>query len=128
VKEEYDPQEHIIFFGWLRGPKVVGMDRIDRKKMIAVAVVSLDDNPEFGWQKVKDVNHIAVPMYKLRGWIDRKKLYFFEKIFFYFLCATMKLKGLNNHSEPIFNAMMEGGSFYDETGLEQLLQFAASNK
>ena len=119
-KDKYDPNQSIIFFGWLRGPRIVGLGDMDPKKVIAVVTVSLDDHPEFGWPKVKDVNNIMVPMYHLRGWIDRKKLNIFEKLFFYFYCAMIKLKGLNTHTQPLFDAMMEGGSFYDESGLENV--------
>ena len=120
VSEKIEVTDNVIFFGWLRGPKIVGIDKVNRQRLMAVVAVSLDENPEFGWNKVKDTNSIAVPFYHVRGWVDRKKLNVFEKLFFVFLCVIMKLKGLNSHSQPVFDAMMNGGSFYDETPLEQL--------
>ncbi len=98
----------------------MGLDKVDSSRLLAVATVSLDDHPEFGWNTVKDRNKIVVPIYHLRGWIDRKKLNIFQKLLFYLLCARYKLKGLNSHTGPLFDAMMNGGSFYDESGLEQL--------
>jgi len=121
VKDEYDHEQQIVFLGWLNGPRIRGINEVDNSKLIAVATVSLDDHPSFGWPKVKDVNKIKVPIYHLRGWIDRKKLNIFEKLFFYFLCAMYKLRGLNSHTEPLFNAMMNGGSFFDESGLDNLV-------
>ncbi len=121
VKDDYDPEEQIVFFGWISGPKIVGLDKVDPKRLRAVAAVSLDENPEFGWNKVKSRNNITVPFYHLRGWIDRKKLNLLQKLLFAFICARYKLKGLDSHTEPLFNAMMNGGSFYDESGLEQLV-------
>ena len=120
VKEKIVSDEPVIFFGWLRGPRIVGLDSVDQYKLRAVVAVALDENPEFGWKKVKDVNNIHVPFYHVRGWIDRKKLNIFEKLFFVFLCVKMKLIGLDSHTQPLFDAMMNGGSFYDETPLEQL--------
>ena len=127
IKEKYDPNESIIYMGWLRGPRIIGLDTVDRHKVIAIVAVSLDDHPDFGWPKVKDMNKIAVPFYHVRGWIDRKKLNPIEKLFFYFLCAMYKLKGLNSHTEPLFNAMMEGGSFYDESSLENVVLFCKNH-
>ena len=127
IKDKYDPQQQIIYFGWLRGPRIVGLADIDRKKLIAVVAVSLDDHPDFGWPKVKDTNKISVPFYHVRGWIDRKKLNVFEKLFFYFLCAFYKLRGLNSHTEPLFNVMMNGGSFFDESSLENVELFCRNH-
>ena len=39
------------------------------------------------------------------------------------VCVMMKLQGLNEQNEPIFNAMMEGGSFYDEKYLDPVELF-----
>ena len=125
VSEEY-PDYKIIYMGWIRGPRIAGLGSVDRRKLIAVAAVSLDSNPDFGWNKVKDVNKITVPLYTLRGWIDRSKLNIIEKIFFTFLCAFYKLRGLDEHTKPLFDAMMEGGSFYDESSLEQLILFCST--
>ena len=127
VKEKF-PDDMIIFLGWLRGPRIVGIDRVDMNRVLAVAAVSLDDNPEFGWKKVKDINHVSVPFYHMRGWIDRSKIGIVSKIMFCFLCAMYKLRGLNDHTKPLFNAMMEGGSFFDESGLDPICEFVASRK
>ncbi|WII07751.1 hypothetical protein PED39_00740 [Methanomassiliicoccales archaeon LGM-RCC1] len=123
VKDEYDPNEMIVFFGWLRGPAIVGIDKINKQRLLAVASVSLEETPEFGWAKVKDQNSINVPFYHLRGWIDRKKLNIFDRLFFDFLCAFYKLRGFDDRTGPLFDAMMNGGSFYDESGLEPLFLF-----
>ena len=120
IKDEYDPDEMIIFFGWLNGPRISGLSAVNKQRLMAVVSVSLSDPPSFGWNKVKDTNGIVVPFYHLLGWIDRSKLHFYEKFFFYFICAFMKLRGLDNHTQPLFDAMMEGGSFFDESGLDKI--------
>jgi len=120
VSEKIESIEPIIFFGWLKGPRIVGLDSADPFKLRAVVAVALEENPEFGWSKVKEVNNIRVPFYHVRGWIDRKKLNPLEKLFFLFLCVKMKLKGLDSHTQPLFDAMMNGGSFYDEAPLDRL--------
>lgn len=128
IKDKYDPEERIIFFGWLRGPRIVGLDAVDRSKIIAIGIVSLDDNPDFGWNKVVDTNKIKVPHYHMRGWVDRKKLNIFDKTLFTFLCAMYKLKGFNPHTQQLFDAMMNGGSFFDESALDNLILFASTNQ
>ena len=125
IKEDFDVNQNVIFFGWLNGPRIVGLNKIDKHRLLAVVSVSLSDPPEFGWNKVKDQNDIKAPFYHLRGWIDRSKLHIHEKIFFAFLCAFYKLRGLNSTTQPLFDAMMEGGSFYDESALDQIVQFAS---
>lgn len=125
IKDKYDPEEEIIYFGWLRGPRVVGLDTIDQRKLAAVVTVSIENKPEF-FRKVKEINDIKAPVFHLRGWIDRKKVGIPAKILFCFICAMYKLKGLDDYTGPMFNAMMNGGSFYDESGLESLIQFAES--
>jgi len=125
VKDKYDPDEEIIYFGWLRGPKVVDLGTIDRRRLIAVATVSIENHSDF-FRKVKDANNINVPAYHLRGWIDRKKVGIMGKLMFLFICVMYKLKGLDDYTGPMFNAMMEGGSFYDESALEPLIQFVST--
>jgi len=120
IKDDYNPDEMIIYFGWLNGPRIDGLSSVNKLRLIAVVSVSLSDPPSFGWNKVKDTNGIVVPFYHLLGWIDRSKLHIHEKLFFYVLCAIMKLRGLDNHTKPLFDAMMEGGSFFDEKGLDQI--------
>ncbi len=127
ISDKYDSQQQIIFFGWLKGPRIVGLDKVDASKLIAVAAVSLDDSPGFGWNKVKDVNDIKVPFYHMRGWIDRTKLSIPQKTFFLFLCTIYKLKGLDAHSKPLFDAMMNGGSFFDESSLDNLILFSKNH-
>jgi hypothetical protein len=125
VKDMPDSDEGVIFIGWIRGPVIVGLSKVDKHRLIAVAAVSLDSNPEFGWPKVKDTNSISCPFYHLPGWIDRKKLNVFEKLLFVFLCARYKLQGLDSHTAPLFDAMMNGGSFFDESALQQLEDFCS---
>ena len=48
------------------------------------------------------------------------------KIMFCFICAMYKLRGLNDYTGPMFDAMMNGGSFYDESALEPMIEFAKS--
>jgi len=126
VNDKNIPEDHFVFFGWLKGPRISGFNSVDKSKLLAVAVVSLSENPDFGWNKVKDMNKITVPIYPLLGWIDRSKLHLYQKIFLLLPCTFIKLKGLDNITGPQFDAMMNGGSFYDESGLENLYTFCKS--
>ena len=87
--------------------------------------VSIEKDLSF-FRKVKESNDVNVPFYNLRGWIDRKKVGLFAKILFVFICAMYKLKGLDDYTGPMFDAMMNGGSFYNESDLEPLIEFAQS--
>ena len=83
-------------------------------------------NARFCQVKVKEIEKIGVPFYNLRGWIDRKKVGFFPKILFIFLAVKYKLKGLDDYTGPMYDAMLNGGSFYDESGLDPIIEFARS--
>lgn len=119
--------ESIVFFGWLRKDTVVGIDRVDKSMVVAVGAVGLDDDGRFSKSSVSDRNGIRVPIYYMRGWIDRKKLNILDKMVLLAVSVMMKLKGLNEHNKPVFDAMMEGGSFFDESYLDPLERFLASN-
>ncbi len=125
VKDEYDRNDEIIYFGWLRGPSIVDLNLIDRKKLIAVVSVSIEKDDVL-FRKVKESEKIGVPFYNLRGWIDRKKVGFFPKILFIFLAVKYKLKGLDDYTGPMYDAMLNGGSFYDESGLDPIIEFVRS--
>lgn len=120
--------ERIVFFGWDRGEYVVGLNRIDRSRLAAVCVVGLDDEGRFDKKSVSDRNHVTVPVYYLRGWIDRSKLNLVDKTVLAVVAAMMKLKGLNEFNKPIFDAMMEGGSFYDSKYLDSIELFIGSGR
>lgn len=118
--------ESIIFFGWLRADTIVGIRGVDTSCLVAVCVVGLDDVGRFDGPKVAEKNGVKVPVYYLRGWIDRSKLNIVEKAVLAWVSAMMKLKGLNEHNQSIFDAMMEGGSFYDEKYLDPIVMFVES--
>jgi len=120
--EEYDRQQDIIYFGWMNGPKVVGLDNIDQTKLKAVVTVSIECDDEF-FQKIGKANDIKVPIFHLRGWIDRSKLGFGPKFLFFFICMMYKYNGLNDYTGPMYDAMKHGGSFYDESGLDPIIEF-----
>lgn len=124
----YPEGERIVFFGWDRGEYVVGLNRVDRTRLAAVCVVGLDDEGRFDKRKVSDKNRFTVPVYYLRGWIDRSKLNFVDKTVLAFVAAMMKLKGLNEFNKPIFDAMMDGGSFYDSKYLDGIEFFIGSGR
>ena len=120
--------EKIVFFGWLRKDEVMGIKGADRSKIIAVCVVGLDNPGRFNSKAVSDRNDLKVPIYYLQGWIDRSKLNIIEKAVLAWVSAMMKLKGLHEHNQSIFDAMMEGGSFYDESYLDPIVMFVESKR
>lgn len=119
-----------VFFGWIRGKRIVGLDRVDRSRVVAVCVVGLDDQHHFESLKreIADRNSVTVPMYYMRGWIDRSKLNPLDKGVLLAVAVMMKLRGLNEFNKPIFDAMMEGGSFYDESQLDSVERFLSTSK
>lgn len=112
--------EAIIFFGWLRKDTVVGLSKIDPIRLKAVCVVGLDSEGRFNPSVVASKNGYKVPSYYLRGWIDRKKLNIIDKTVLMLVCVMMKLQGLNEHNQSLFDAMMEGGSFYQDSYLDPI--------
>ncbi|MDO5862457.1 MAG: hypothetical protein Q4Q58_06680 [Thermoplasmata archaeon] len=118
--------EPIVFFGWNRGDYVVGLNKVDKSRLKTVCVVGLDDEGRFDGRKVSDRNRVTVPVYYLRGWIDRSKLNLLDKGVLALVAAMMKLRGLNEHNRPIFDAMMEGGSFYYPSYLDSIELFIGS--
>ncbi|MBE6515045.1 MAG: hypothetical protein E7Z69_08520 [Thermoplasmata archaeon] len=121
VRKLKDQEGEIVFFGWLRGSQVVGLSGIDGSRLKAVCVVGLDNR--FDKASVVSKNKIKCHVYYLRGWFEPRKVNPFERLFIYVVAAVMKLKGLNQHNQPIFDAMMEGGSFYDESALDDVAKF-----
>ncbi len=120
--------EPIVFFGWLRKDAVMGLRKVDASKVRALCVVGLDDESRFSKPKVAEKNGIHAPVYYLRGWIDRSKLSIIDKAVLAVVAAVMKLNGLNQFNQPIFDAMMRGGSFFDESYLDPVELFLRSSK
>ena len=120
--------EAVVFFGWLRKDQVMGIGGVDMSRLIAVGVVGLDSPDRFDRRAVADRNGLKVPIYYLRGWIDRSKLNILDKGVLLAVSVMMKLKGLNEFNTPIFEAMMNGGSFYDEGYLDPMAMFLESRE
>lgn len=121
-------EDRIIFFGWLRYDFVVGLDRARKNDILALCIVGLDDPSSVSLTRISDRNKVSLPTYYLRGQLDRSRLNPIDKFVFAVICARMKLKGLDERTKPVFDAMMEGGSFYDEAFLEPIETFVASKK
>ncbi len=120
--------EPMVFFGWLRKSTVVGLYKVDASKVRALCVVGLDDESRFSKPKVAEKNGVHAPVYYLRGWIDRSKLNVIDKTVLAVVAAMMKINGLNQFNQPIFDAMMEGGSFFDESYLAPIELFLKGSK
>lgn len=120
--------EDMVFFGWLRNDVVVGIGDVDPSRLLAVCVVGLDDVKKFPKREIADRNGIHVPIYYMRGWIDRKRLNPLDKAVLLAVCVMMKLKGLDPKDEPVFDAMMNGGSFVDDKYLEPVELFLGSRR
>lgn len=115
--------DQIVFFGWLRGNSVVGLSNVDHSKLIALCVVGLDSESRFNKAVIAEKNGVKVPVYYLRGHIIRSKLNILDKTVLLIVSVFMKLQGLNEYNKPVFDAMMEGGSFYDEKYLDPIELF-----
>ena len=113
---------------FLSGLMMPLMNFIGNLGYVAVCVVGLDDVGRFDKAAVAERNGVKVPVYYLRGWIDRSKLNIIDKTVLLAVCVMMKLKGLNQYNQPVFDAMMEGGSFYDEKFLDPVTMFVESRR
>ena len=125
VGETVPEGEQIVFVGWLRFDMISGIRSIDRRSLKAVCVVGLDDDARFSSarSKIASRNQVTAPMFHLRGWIDRSRLNLMDRTALAFVAAMMKLRGLDGPSQKVFDAMMEGGSFFDESRLDQVVRF-----
>lgn len=128
IHDDYPKDQGIIFFGWVRGSTIVGIRSIDRSMLQAVCAVGLDSASRFDSNKISDHNGFSVPLYYVRGWIRRDKIGLIDKAVLAFVAVMMKLQGLNEFNQPIFDAMMEGGSFYDESQLAPLILFCSRDR
>jgi hypothetical protein len=111
----------VVFIGWLRGRFLVGSNKIDSGRIQAVCIVGL--SPEMNATNIAFDNGIKAPAYYLRGEINRSKLNLFDKTIMAVFCALMKLKGLSDSNRELFDATMNGGTFYDSTYLDQIVRF-----
>ena len=118
---EAPPEGPVVFIGWLRGRFLVGSNKIDSGRIQAVCIVGL--SPEINAPKIAFDNGIRAPAYYLRGEINRSKLNPLDKLIIAVFCALMKLKGLNDANQELFDVSMSGGSFYDSAYLDQLVRF-----
>lgn len=125
VTEEYPASENIVFIGWKKGSKVIGLDSIDRHRLVALCVVGIDRTLDS--KALADELNISVPIYYLHGWIDRKEISLPDKLMLCFVCVMMKLKGLDDSNAPVFDAMMNGGSFFNESDLDGIARFLSQN-
>ena len=123
-----DLDDQILYVGWISGARVVGLNKVGDMKLKAVVVVGIEPESRFEKVKVTNYNKIRVPIFYLRGWIDRSKLNVFQKILFAVIAAKIKMGGLNQYNQPIFDAMMEGGSFYDESSAEDVIRFIGTGQ
>ncbi len=121
VTDKYPDSENIVFIGWKKGSKVIGLDSIDRHRLVALCVVGIDRTLDS--KTLADGLNISVPIYYLHGWIDRKKISLVDKLTLCFVCVMMKLKGLDDSDAPVFDAMMNGGSFFNESDLDGIVRF-----
>lgn len=120
--------EQIVFFGWLRFNLIPGLEKVDRSRIVALCVVGLDDEGMVYKPKISERNKVQAPLYYLRGHLNRKTLNPIDKFVFAIICARMKLKGFDARTGPIFDAMMNGGSFYDEKYLDPIETFVRSRQ
>lgn len=121
------PEEAVIFFGWMRHNTVVGLRKVDPRMLKAVCAVGLDSESHFDRAKVADANGVVSPVYYMRGWIDRSRLDPLDKAVLLCVCVAMKLRGLDDSGVRIYEAMMNGGSFYDESYLDSIELFIRSS-
>ena len=122
VRDQYPEREDIVFFGWLRKYTVVGLSKIDQSRLRAVCVVGVDDVDFFPRDNVISKYGYDAETFYLRGWIVPEKLNFLERFILRMVSKKiLKEAGVYANME-IITAMNDGGSFFDESFLEPIIE------
>jgi hypothetical protein len=128
VRESYPNNEDIIFFGWLRGPKVMGLSKIDPNMVKVVCIVGLDNEIPFPMEKLIAPDKYDVKTFYLRGWLIPEKINFLER----FILKIVTKKILKEKGESadriLMDAMIHGGSFFDESFVDPIVEHVESNQ
>ena len=123
IKDAYPKDEDIVFFGWLRKYTVNGLSKVDRSRLKAVCVVGVDNTDFFPRAEVIKNNGYNAETFYLRGWIDIKKINFFERMILK-LVAKHILKEAGVYADmDLIKTMTEGGSYFDESFIEPIEKF-----
>ena len=127
VKESYPESEDIIFFGWLRKYTVVGLSAVNMKKLRAVCIVGLDNVDFFPKDAVIAHHRYDAETFYLRGWIIPEKINFMER-FILRMVSKKILKAAGEFADKdLIDAMLHGGSFFDETFIDPIVRFMESD-
>ncbi len=121
--DEFKGDDDIIFFGWLRHHDVVGIEKINKSKLKACCIVGLDGEVMLDRALIQKHNKFSSPIFYLRGWIDRSKLTLKDRSILRIVCIKMRIAGLNEFTRPLYDMMLNGGSLYDESYLNQIVEF-----
>ena len=128
VKESYPKDEEIIFIGWLRGHKIVGLSKIDQKNLKAVCVVGLDDVNFFPKDKVIAHHKYEVETFYLRGWIIPEKINFLEKFILKMVTKKILREAGEFADKALIDTMLHGGSYFDESFVDPIVGFVEADQ
>lgn len=126
VKENYPGDEDIVFFGWLRKFTVVGLSKVDLSKVRAVCVVAVENEDFFPKDNIVDNHGYDAETFYLRGWIVPEKLSFIERFMIRMLAKMVLKKKESRTEQSVIDAMLHGGSFFDESYLDRVESFVKS--
>lgn len=131
VGDDVPDGEQIVFVGWLRSSFIMGLNRVDAGRLRAVCVVGMIPGSEFESRRrrIADRSSIVVPMFYLRGWMKPESLGPIDRASVLLGAALVKLRGLDSDDRRrMFEAMTEGGSFYDESALAPVVGFCSQRE
>ena len=117
------PSDRVIFFGWLKGNKIIGFDSVKSMDLAAVCIVGLDDSSRFSKDSIPALTDVLCPVFYLRGATSIDRLSFTDRLVFFIVRMKMRIQGINQFNRPVFDAMKYGGSFYDSSFLRPIYEF-----
>lgn len=112
--------EEIVFIGWMKGKKIVGLDEFKPEQIRVLCVVGMA--PVCDLEPIRKFYSIDAPAFYLRGAINRKQLSFSDKFILGVVCMFMHLKKMNDADRELCRVVKNGGSYYDEHYLKPVIE------
>ena len=112
--------EELIFIGWMKGKKIVGLDKFKPEQIRVLCVVGMA--PVCDLDSICKLYSIDTPAFYLRGAINRNQLSFSDKFILGIVCMFMHLKKMNDADRDLCSVVKNGGSYYDDCYLEPVIE------
>ena len=115
------PDDDMVYMGWLKGNTIAGIKKVDISKVVAVVSTCVKPDSILDVPAIRKANGISCDLFFLRGWIRRECLTFGDKMVFAIVGLILRLKGLDEGTRALCDAMKNGGDFIDDSELEPVI-------